>query len=222
MNKSKNCIQVTEELYKYILSISLRESEILKQLREETSSLKNAVWQISPDQGQFMSLLVRLLNAKKTLEIGVFTGYSSMVVGMTLPEDGKIIACDISEEYTSIAKKYWEKAGISHKIILKLQPALKTLDELIKNGEEETFDFIFIDADKSNYEHYFEKSSKLIRKGGIIAIDNTLWSGDVINPNINDKDTISIRHINEKLSKDQHFYISLIPIGDGLTLLMKK
>jgi predicted O-methyltransferase YrrM len=133
MNKSKNCIQVTEELYKYILSISLRESEILKQLREETSSLKNAVWQISPDQGQFMSLLVRLLNAKKTLEIGVFTGYSSMVVGMTLPEDGKIIACDISEEYTSIAKKYWEKAGISHKIILKLQPALKTLDELIKS-----------------------------------------------------------------------------------------
>src|SRR5438270_2572793 len=170
---------LTEETYQYLLSVSSRESDVLRRLREETASLPNSQMQISPDQGQFMALLVQLMRAKKTLEIGVFTGYSSLVVAQALPPDGKVIACDVSEEWTSIARRYWKEAGVANKISLRLAPALQTLDSLLKEGQAGTFDFAFIDADKANYDGYYERALKLLRAGGLAAIDNVLWSGRV-------------------------------------------
>ncbi|MFB8790107.1 MAG: class I SAM-dependent methyltransferase, partial [Potamolinea sp.] len=175
-----------ERLYDYLLSVSLREPEILRQLREETANHPMGRMQIAPDQGQFMALLVQLIGAKKVLEIGVFTGYSSLVVALSLPSDGKIIACDISAEDTNIARRYWEKAGVADKIELRLAPALQTLDELIASVEINSFDFVFIDADKRNYPEYYERALQLVRIGGLIAIDNVLWSGKVADPQVED------------------------------------
>jgi predicted O-methyltransferase YrrM len=166
-------------------------------------------------------LLIKLLGAKKTLDIGVFTGYSSLVVALSLPADGKIVACDVSEEYTSIARRYWQAAGVADKIDLHIAPALETLDHLLTVGEGETFDFAFIDADKGNYENYYEQCLKLIRSGGLIAIDNVLWSGKVADPEIQDNQTHKIRVFNRKLHQDSRITISLVPIADGLTLAMK-
>ena len=177
--------------------------------------------QISPEQGQFMALLIKLLGAKKTLDIGVFTGYSSLVVALALPADGKIVACDVSEEYTSIARHYWQVAGVSAKIDLHIAPALETLDHLLTAGEGGTFDFAFIDADKGNYENYYEQCLKLIRTGGLIAIDNVLWSGKVADREIEDNQTNKIRAFNRKLHEDSRITISLVPIADGLTLAIK-
>jgi predicted O-methyltransferase YrrM len=215
-------INITDQLYEYILSNSLREPEILAQLRVETQNHPASNMQIAPEQGQFMALLVQLINAKKTLEIGVFTGYSSLSVALALPPDGKLIACDISEEFTNIARPYWEKAGVANKIDLKIAPALETLDQLLANGQAETFDFAFIDADKINYAEYYERSLKLLRPGGLIAIDNVLWDGKVGDPNNNDPSTISIRDFNSKLHQDQRIILSLVPIADGLTLALKR
>jgi predicted O-methyltransferase YrrM len=178
--------------------------------------------QIAPEQGQFMALLVQLLGAKKTLEVGVFTGYSSLVVALALPPEGQIVACDHSEEFTAIARRYWQQAGVAHKIHLHIAPALETLDQLLATGEAETFDFAFIDADKSNYDNYYERSLQLVRPGGLIAIDNVLWSGRVADPQIQDNRTKKIRAFNEKLLQDQRVSLSLVPIGDGLTLALKK
>jgi predicted O-methyltransferase YrrM len=177
--------------------------------------------QISPEQGQFMALLVKLIGAKKTLEVGVFTGYSSLVVALALPADGKIVACDVSEEYTSVARRYWQQAGVADKIDLHIAPALETLDKLLTAGEAETFDFAFIDADKSNYDNYYERSLELIRPGGLIAIDNVLWSGKVADTEIQDNQTNKIRALNRKLHEDSRITLSLVPIADGLTLAMK-
>jgi predicted O-methyltransferase YrrM len=177
--------------------------------------------QISPEQGQFMALLVKLIGAKKTLEIGVFTGYSSLVVALALPADGKIVACDVSEEYTNIARRYWQQAGVEDKIDLHIAPALETLDHLLAAGEAGTFDFAFIDADKGNYENYYERSLQLIRPGGLIAIDNVLWSGKVADTEIQDNQTNKIRAVNRKLHQDSRITLSLVPIADGLTLAMK-
>ena len=217
-NKS---LALDDTLYDYILSVSLRDSELLKQLREEIARLPMGIMQIAPEQGQFMALLVKLIGAKKTLDIGVFTGYSSLVVALALPEDGKVIACDIDEKYTDIGKPYWEQAGVSHKIDLRIAPASETLDKLIDAGHENTFDFAFIDADKRNYNNYYERALKLIRPGGLIAIDNVLWSGRVADPEDTDKRTVAIREFNEKLHQDERVDISLVPIADGLTLAMK-
>ena len=178
--------------------------------------------QISPEQGQFMQLLIKVMNAKNTIEIGVFTGYSSLCVALALPVDGKIIACYISTKYTDIAEKYWEDAKVRNKIDLKIGPAIDSLKKLIDKGMSNTFDFSFIDADKINYDNYYELSLQLLRPGGLIAIDNVLWSGDVVNKRINDIDTESIRSLNKKLHMDSRVDISLIPIGDGLTLALKK
>jgi len=177
--------------------------------------------QICPEQGQFMQLLVGLMGAKKAIEVGVFTGYSTLSIASALPEDGKIIACDINVEWTKIAKQFWEMAGFSHKIDLKLAPAIETLDLLLKNNEAGTFDFVFIDADKANYPIYYEQALSLIRVGGLILIDNVLWSGKVADPTIEDDNTKTIRAFNQKLHNDPRITLSMLPLGDGLTLAMK-
>jgi predicted O-methyltransferase YrrM len=218
---SNKIIKVFDELYQYILSVSLREPDILRRLREETAPYPNAVMQISPDQGQFMALLIKLMNAKKAIELGVFTGYSSLSVALALPEDGKLIACDVSKEWTDVAKRYWVEAGVAHKIDLRLAPAMDTLDGLLEDGLADSFDFVFIDADKRNYARYFERCLKLLRRGGLIAIDNVLWGGAVADPETNDPDTEAIRKFNANLHSDNGFSLSLIPIADGLTLVLK-
>jgi predicted O-methyltransferase YrrM len=218
----KQTLGLEQNLYDYVLSVSLREPEILTQLRLETNHHPRSIMQISPEQGQFMALLVQLLGAKKTLEVGVFTGYSSLVVALALPPEGKLVACDVSEEYTAIARRYWQQAGVADKIDLHIAPAIETLDRLLAAGEAETFDFAFIDADKNNYDSYYERSLQLVRPGGLIAIDNVLYSGSVANPQVQDNSTKSIRALNQKLHQDQRVTLSLVPIADGLTLALKK
>jgi len=219
---SKKYLTLTDSIYGYLQAVSVREPEVLKRLREETASMPNSTMQISPDQGQFMALLVQLINASKTLEVGVFTGYSSLSVALALPPDGKVIACDVSDEYTQVARRYWAEAGVSGKVSLRLAPALETLDSLINEGQAGTFDFAFIDADKGNYDGYYERALKLVRKGGLISIDNVLWGGKVADDNAQDADTVAIRALNEKLLDDQRVSLSLVPIADGLTLALKR
>ncbi|EKQ71002.1 putative O-methyltransferase [Leptolyngbyaceae cyanobacterium JSC-12] len=219
---STKTLGLSDHLYDYLLSVSLREPDVLRELRQETANHPMSQMQIAPEQGQFMALLVQLMGAKKTLEIGVFTGYSSLAVALALPPDGRIIACDVSEEYTAIARRYWEKAGVSHKIDLRIAPALETLETLITSGHSNTFDFAFIDADKSHYNDYYERSLQLIRPGGLIAIDNVLWSGDVADLAVTDNRTEKIRALNQKLHQDQRITLSLVPIADGLTLAIKR
>lgn len=213
---------LTEELYKYMLSMSLRDREIFRRLREETSRDPMARMQTSPEQGQFMSLLVRMIGATRALEVGVYTGYSSLCVALALPPEGTLVACDVSEEWTSVARRYWEEAGVSSKIQLHLAPALETMDTLLKDGQAGRFDFAFIDADKENYEGYYERALKLLRKGGLMAIDNVFWSGRVTDPQTTDRDTLAIQALNEKLLEDKRVELSMLPIGDGLTLLLKR
>ncbi|MEM1252874.1 MAG: class I SAM-dependent methyltransferase [Cyanobacteria bacterium P01_H01_bin.21] len=220
---STQILNLNENLYNYLLSVGVRDSEILKQLREENAQHPRAVMQIAPEQGQFMGLLIQLLGVKKALEVGVFTGYSSLVVAMALPEDGRLIACDISDEYTQMARKYWEKAGVAHKIDLRIAPALETLDQLITEGHSNSFDFAFIDADKSNYDNYYERALQLVRPGGLIAVDNVLWSGRVVNPvDEQDNRTKRIDALNQKIHRDERVSMSLVPIADGLMLAMKR
>ena len=219
---SSSTIGLNDNLRKYLLDVSCRESETLKDLRQETSYLKESQMQISPEQGSFLSVLVNIINAKKTLDIGVFTGYSSLVVASQLPLGGMVTACDTNIEWTDIARKYWKLAGVEKKINLVLDPAKKTLDKLITSGAESTYDFSFIDADKINYQIYFERSLKLLKVGGVIAIDNVLWGGKVIDNNDNDPATRAIRSFNQKLFVDDRVSISMLPIGDGLTLAIKK
>ncbi|TBR60830.1 SAM-dependent methyltransferase [Westiellopsis prolifica IICB1] len=221
MSNHNKILGLDKSLYDYLLSVSLREPEVLTQLRQETAQQSMAIMQIAPDQGQFLALLVKLIGAKKTLDIGVFTGYSSLVVALALPADGKVVACDIDEEYTAIARRYWQKAGVADKISLHIAPALETLEKLIAAKETETFDFAFIDADKSNYDNYYELALQLVRRGGLIAIDNVLWSGRVADPQEQDNRTNKIRAFNQKLHQDQRITLSMIAIADGLTLAMK-
>lgn len=214
----KRTLPLTDQLYDYLLSVSLRESPALQRLREETAQLPMARMQISPEQGQFMALLLRLMAVRRVLEIGVFTGYSTLCAALVLPQDGRIVACDINREWTAIAQRHWRDAGVAHKIDLKLAPAAHTLNELLAQGQQDRFDFAFIDADKSNYDVYYETCLKLIRPGGLIAIDNVLWGGAVADPSANDEDTRAIRALNDKLHGDSRIELSLVPIADGLTL----
>ena len=213
---------LTGELAEYLRRVSLREPDVMRRLRERTASVPEARMQITPEQGQFMQLLVQMLDARKTLEVGVFTGYSSLAVALALPPDGRVTACDVSEEWTSIGKPYWQEAGVAHKIDLHLAPAVETLDRLIADGQQGTYDFAFIDADKANYDRYYERALVLVRVGGLIGIDNVLWHSKVIDPSVNDADTIAIRDLNEKIHGDERVSLSLIPIGDGLTLARKR
>ncbi|NJK38701.1 MAG: methyltransferase domain-containing protein [Oscillatoriales cyanobacterium RM1_1_9] len=219
---SNQTVNLTDSLYDYLQSVSLREPEILEKLRQETASHPQAMMQIAPEQGQFMALLVQLIGARKTLEIGVFTGYSSLCVALSLPPDGQVVACDLSETFTAIARRYWQAAGVDQKITLHLAPALETLDHLLAQGQAETFDFAFIDADKENYDHYYERTLKLLRPGGLIVIDNVLWGGKVADLTVQDDRVRAIRALNQKLHHDSRINLSLIPIGDGLTLAVKQ
>ena len=214
-------IILDEKLREYLLNVSVKESEILRELREETAQMEYSAMQISPEQGAFMSFLVELIQAKRTLEIGVFTGYSALVVAMALSEDGIVTACDVSEEWANVGMKYWKKAQVEDKIDLRIAPALKTLDQLLSEGKQGTYDFAFIDADKIEYQGYFDKSLELLRIGGLIAIDNVLWGGSVIDDSIQDSSTKAIRKFNKKLYQDERVSISMVPIGDGLTLARK-
>ena len=217
---SNRTLSIDDRLYEYLLSVSVDESDLLAQLREETQGVEWSVMQISPEQGQFMSLLVRLLNAKRAIEIGTYTGYSSICIANALPDDGELICCDDSEEWTRVARKYWKLAGLEDRISLHVQDALKTLQMLVEK-EAGMFDFIFIDADKQNYELYYEQSLTLLRKGGLLAVDNTLWSGKVADPENSEPGTRAIRRFNEKIKDDDRVIKSLLPIGDGLTLIYK-
>jgi caffeoyl-CoA O-methyltransferase len=212
---------LTDDLADYVRQIALREPEVLRQQREATDLHPHASMQTSPEQGQFLHLLALLTGAKKTLEVGVFLGYSSTWVAMALPAAGRIIACDVSEEYTAEARRLWREAGVEGKIELRLGPALDTLDGLIADGSAGSFDFAFIDADKSNYANYYERALVLVRTGGLIAIDNVLWGGDVIDASKTDADTEAIRAFNRKLHADARVTLSLVPLGDGLTLACK-
>ncbi len=218
----KRTTNVDEALYDYLLSVSLHETDVMRRLREETSHLPMGGMQIAADQGSFMALLVQLIGAKKTLEVGVFTGYSSLVVASALPEDGKVYACDVSEEWTSVGRRYWEEARVAHKIVLNLAPGVETLDRFLEEGQAGTFDFAFIDADKNNYDLYYERALKLLRVGGLIAIDNTLWHGKVIDETAQDDDTVAIRALNAKVHADERVTSSLVPIGDGVMLARKR
>ena len=222
VHMSSTHLKITDELAEYIRAFSLREPELLGRLRQDTAALPRGSMQITPEQGQFFSLLIQMLNAKDTLEIGVFTGYSSIAVALALPSDGKLIACDISDEYTQVARRYWKEAGVTNKIELRLGPALKTLDGLIADGAAGSFDFVFIDADKQGYDAYYERSLVLLRSGGVLAIDNVLWHGQVADPQAMDPDTNAIRDLNAKVASDDRVIASMLPIGDGLTLALKR
>ncbi len=219
---SNKTITMTDRLYEYMHSVSLREPEILRQLREETAKDPMAQMQISPEQGQFMALLVELLHAGRAIEVGVYTGYSTLCVALALPSEGRIIACDVCEEWTRVARRYWEKAGVLDKIDLRLAPAIQTLDDLIRSGESGTFDFVFIDADKESYDEYYERALTLCRPGGLIAFDNVFWDGRVADPEVDDEETTALRKLNKKLHHDERITLSMVPIADGLTLALKR
>ena len=218
---SSDTIELNQSLRDYLINVSVKEHSVLKILREETLKLDEFQMQISPEQGSFLSFLVNLINAKHTLDIGVFTGYSSLVVALQLPQNGYVTACDTNEEWTEIAQKYWKEAKVEDKIDLHIAPAVETLEKLISNGNEGLYDFSFIDADKINYQHYFEQSLTLVRKGGVIAIDNVLWGGRVLDKSDTEPATRAIREFNSRLYKDDRVAISMIPIGDGLTLAQR-
>ncbi len=211
------------QFYQYYCNISLREPDILKQLREETAKMANANMQIAPEQGQFMAFLIKLMKAHKTLEVGTFTGYSSLAVALALPVLGEMVCCDISEEYTAIARKYWELAGVVEKMELRLGPAVETLDALVTDENQVgTFDFAFIDADKTGYPDYYERALKLLRPGGLAAFDNVFRGGRVADPGENDESTTVMREFNQDLREDTRIDLSMVPIADGLTLAMKR
>jgi caffeoyl-CoA O-methyltransferase len=215
-------IQMTAALHRYLLDVTVREPDVLARLREETAPMAGAGMQISPDQGQLMQLLVQLIGARRAIEVGVFTGYSSLSVALALPADGKLIACDVNEEWTSIARRYWKLAGVDHKVELRLAPAQQTLDALLASGAAGTFDFCFIDADKDGYDAYYERCLQLSRPGGLIAIDNALWGGQVADPSVKDSETEAIRALNAKVGRDERVNINLLPVGDGLLLAQKR
>ena len=227
----KNEISMSHALCEYILSASLREHEALSALREETAKDPNSIMQIPPEQGQFMALLVQLIGAKKTLEIGTYTGYSALSVALATPDDGRTDTCDINAEWASIGQKYWKQAGVDNKINLHIAPALDTLDDLLSRGHEHSYDFIFIDADKINYDHYYEKSISLVRSGGLIAIDNVFLFGSVVDAGLLDDDMktripdsaiSAMRSLNTKIKHDERVDMSMLPVADGLTLVRKR
>ena len=219
---SNRSIGLDDPLYRYLLQVSLREHPILAALRDHTARLPEARFQIAPEQGQFMAWLAGAIGARRFLEIGTFTGYSSLVMALALPADGEVVTCDVSREWTDIARGYWEQAGVAGRIRLELRPALETLTQLRAQGADGTFDLAFIDADKTAYSAYFEQCLALLRPGGIVLIDNTLWSGRVADPLEQDADTQAIRDFNQNLHEDERIDLSLVPIGDGLTLARKR
>lgn len=218
---SHRSLGLDDKLYDYLLSVSLREPALLARLRAETAEEPMAQMQVSPEQGQFMAMLVELIGARTALEVGVFTGYSALRVALALPDDGQLVACDVNERWTGIGQRYWKEAGVEHKIDLRIAPAVETLDALLDEGRASSFDFAFIDADKGNYPEYYERCLKLLRPRGLIAVDNTLWSGAVADVTDERDDTVAIRALNEQIFADDRVTMSLLPVGDGLTLAVK-
>jgi len=219
---SNRTLVLDDILYQYLLEHSVRESSLLRELRERTLKHEIARMQIAPEQGQFMALLVELLAPRKIIEIGTFTGYSALCMALAMPPDGKLICCDLSEEWTAVGRSYWQRAGVSDRIELRIAPALETLDELTQSGSAGSFDLAFIDADKTNYASYYERCLDLLRPGGLLMFDNTLWRGSVADPSNQDADTLALRALNKALHEDERVSISLVPIGDGLTLARKR
>jgi caffeoyl-CoA O-methyltransferase len=215
-------LKLTDRLYDYVLRTSLREPQVMRRLRAATARLPERRMQTAPEEAQFLGLLVEIAGAKRILEVGTFTGYSALAMALALPKGGRLIACDVSERFTAIARRFWKKAGVAGKITLELGPALATLDRLIAGGEAGTFDLAFIDADKTNYRKYYERALRLLRPGGLVAIDNVLWGGSVADARVRDADTRAIRALNRKLLSDRRVSLSLLPIADGLTLARKR
>ena len=216
---SNASIGLSEELNAYLVSMGVREPEVLRELREETAAMPEARMQIAVEEGALLSLLVKVLGARQLLEVGTFTGYSSTAMALGLPPDGRILCCDVSREFTDVARRTWAAAGVEDRVELRLAPALETLEGLLTDGKAGTFDLAFIDADKTNYRGYVEAALLLVRSGGVIAIDNVLWSGRVIDPADTDEDTQAIRDLNADLATDERVDIAMVPIADGLTLL---
>ncbi|HEV8545048.1 MAG TPA: class I SAM-dependent methyltransferase [Candidatus Limnocylindrales bacterium] len=219
---SNTSIGVPEDLNEYLVAHGVREPDILRRLREETAALPQHDMQIAPEQGAFMALLVEILDARRCIELGTFTGYSSLVVALAMPSDGRIVCCDVSEEWTSIARRYWAEAGVGDRVDLRLGPALETLDELLAGGAAGTFDFAFVDASKREYPDYHERIVRLLRQGGLVVYDNVLWAGDILDESKTDPDTLGVRRLNDRIAQDERVTISMIPVADGLTLARKR
>lgn len=215
-------IGISDELAAYVIKFGTREPDVLSRLRDETAALPQHRMQIAPEQGAFLALLVELIGARRCIEVGTFTGYSSTAVALALPVDGQIVCCDVSEEWTAVARKSWESAGVTGKIDLRIAPAAETLDQLLADGGEGAFDFAFIDADKAGYDGYYERLLRLVRPGGLIALDNTLWSGKVLDPDADDSDTQALHTLNAKLADDERVTLCLLPIADGVTLARRR
>ena len=215
-------IGISDELATYVVEVGAREPGVLARLRAETAAIPGHEMQIAPEQGAFLALLVELLGARRCIEVGTFTGYSSTAVALALPEDGRLLCCDVSEEWTSMARRSWDEAGVADKIELRLAPAAETLDQLLAQGEESTYDFAFVDADKAGYDGYYERLLRLVRPGGLIALDNTLWGGKVLDEDAEDADTRAIQALNLKLAGDERVSLSLVPMADGVTLARRR
>jgi predicted O-methyltransferase YrrM len=219
---SNKSIGLSDELHEYLLSMSLRESAVMERLREETAHHPKAQMQIAPEQAQFFQFLLRLIGARRTIEVGVFTGYSALAAAEVLPPSGELVACDVSEEYTEVARRYWEAAGVADQIDLRIAPAEETLNALLDDGQAGTFDFSFIDADKETYDTYYEQSLELLRPGGVIALDNVFRDGRVTDPDVEDESVRAIQDLNEKLHTDDRVDLTMLPVADGVTLAMKR
>jgi predicted O-methyltransferase YrrM len=215
-------IGISDELAAYVVRVGTREPDILARLREETAAIPQHGMQVAPEQGAFLSLLVELTGARRCIEVGTFTGYSSLAVALALPEDGRLVCCDVSEEWTALARKYWSEAGVVDKIDLRIAPATETLDQLLADGENDAYDFAFVDADKAGYDGYYERLLGLVRPGGLIAFDNTLWHGRVLDEDPEDEDTRALQALNEKLSGDERISLCLVPFADGVTLARRR
>lgn len=215
-------IGISDELHEYVVEVGAREPELLARLREETAAMPQARMQIAPEEGAFLAMLAELVGARRCIEVGTFTGYSSIAVARALPEDGRLVCCDVSKEWTDVARRYWTEAGVAEKIDLRIAPAAETLDALLEAGEEGTYDFAFVDADKTGYDAYYDRLLRLVRPGGLIAFDNTLWGGRVIDDTADDMDTAAIRALNRRLADDDRVSLSMLPVADGVTLARRR
>jgi len=215
-------IGLSPDLAAYVVEFGTREPQVLARLREETAAVPQHDMQIAPEEGAFLAMLVQLVGARRCIEVGTFTGYSSTAVALALPPDGQIVCCDVSQEWTSMARRYWDEAGVAGKVDLRIAPAAETLDQLVADGGVDSYDFAFVDADKSGYDGYYERLLRLVRPGGLIVFDNTLWGGEVISPDAQDKDTRAIRDLNAKLAADERITVCLLPVADGVTLARRR
>jgi caffeoyl-CoA O-methyltransferase len=213
---------LSDDLEAYVREVGAREPDVLARLREETAAIPQHGMQIAPEEGAFLAMLVELTGARRCLEVGTFTGYSSTAVALALPDDGRLVCCDVSEEWTAMARRYWDSAGVAAKITLHVAPAAETLDRLLADGEEDSYDFAFVDADKTGYDTYYERLLRLVRPGGLIAIDNTLWSGRVLDASDADEDTVALRTLNLKLARDERVSLCMLPLADGVTLARRR